>query len=182
MCNKQLTTLKVLCKGLCSPPICVKSPHSQVPRSFGFLTQILSLRSRTRRQRQHHKFCIVNEQKQKLCTSLTRFLYFCTFLSRSRQICELINYLLLVLVDYWLFTIHYSWLWKPKYTLFIFYFNPVIHYSFFILIPLFIIYVLFNPVSHYSLFSFHRRISQVLQRTWTHRREFKFSSLALTPL
>ena len=29
-----------------------------------------------------------NEQKQNLCTPLTCFYYFCTFLSRSRQICD----------------------------------------------------------------------------------------------
>ena len=30
---------KVLCTGLNSLVVCVKSPHSLVPRSFGFLTQ-----------------------------------------------------------------------------------------------------------------------------------------------
>ena len=38
-CNKQLTSYKVLCTGLYALVVCVKSPHSLVPRSFGFLTQ-----------------------------------------------------------------------------------------------------------------------------------------------
>jgi len=38
-CNKQLTSQKVLCMGLNSLVVCVKSPHSLVPCSFGFLTQ-----------------------------------------------------------------------------------------------------------------------------------------------
>jgi len=43
------------------------------------LTQIGSLRSTMRRQRQRHKFFIVNELKQKLCSPLTCFFCFCTF-------------------------------------------------------------------------------------------------------
>jgi len=49
---------------------------------------IESLRSTTWRQRQRHKFCIFNEAKQKLCTPFTSLFHFCTFLSRSRQICD----------------------------------------------------------------------------------------------
>ena len=47
-----------------------------------------SFRSTTRRQRQRHKFCIFNAQKQKLCTPFACFLYFCTFLFCSRKICH----------------------------------------------------------------------------------------------
>ena len=49
---------------------------------------IESLRSTTRQKRQRHKFCIFNEQKQKLCTPFTCLFHFCTFLSSSRQICD----------------------------------------------------------------------------------------------
>ena len=49
---------------------------------------IRSLRSTTWQQRQRHKFCIFNEQKLNLFTLFTCFYYFCTFLSRSRQICD----------------------------------------------------------------------------------------------
>ena len=52
---------------------------------------IESLRSTTRRQRQRNKFCIFNEAKQKLCTPFTCLFHFCTFLSRSRQICEVLQ-------------------------------------------------------------------------------------------
>ena len=52
------------------------------------LWSVGSLRSTTRQKRQCHKFCIFNEQKQKLCTPFTCCYYFCTFLSRSRQICD----------------------------------------------------------------------------------------------
>ena len=38
-CNKQLTSWNVLCTGLNSLVVCVKSPHLLLPRSFGFLTQ-----------------------------------------------------------------------------------------------------------------------------------------------
>ena len=48
---------------------------------------LVSLKSTTRRQRQCHKCCLFSEQKQKPCTPFTCF-YFCTFLSRSRQICH----------------------------------------------------------------------------------------------
>ena len=76
-------------RGLCSLVVCMKSPHSHVAHSFGFLTQIGSLRSTTRQQRQRQKFCIVNEHKQKLSMPLTCFfLNFCTFLFLSRQICN----------------------------------------------------------------------------------------------
>ena len=58
-------------------------------RRRGCLSSLIeSLRSTTRRQRQRHKFCIFNEAKQKVCTTLTCLFHFCTFLSRSRQICD----------------------------------------------------------------------------------------------
>ena len=47
-----------------------------------------SLRAMTRRQRRCHKCCMFHEAKQKLCTSFTCLFHFCTFLSRSRQICD----------------------------------------------------------------------------------------------
>ena len=50
--------------------------------------QIGSLRSTTRQQRQRHKFCIFDEEKQNLCTSFTCCYCFCSFLFRSRQICD----------------------------------------------------------------------------------------------
>ena len=52
------------------------------------VNKIGSLRSTTRGQRQRHKFCIFNDKKQNLCTPFTCFFYFCTFLSRSRQMCD----------------------------------------------------------------------------------------------
>ena len=45
------------------------------------------LRSTTRQQRRH-KVCIFHGKKQTLCKPLTCFFHFCTFLSHSRQICD----------------------------------------------------------------------------------------------
>ena len=56
-------------------------------RCYGYIIE--SLRSTTWWQRQRNKFCIFNKPKQKLCTPFMCFFYFCTFLSRSRQICDL---------------------------------------------------------------------------------------------
>ena len=75
------------------------------------VNKIGSLRSTTRRQRQRHKFCIFNEQKQNLCTPFTCFYYYLPFSANLRR---------------------------------------------------------------------EMTISQVLTRTWTHRRELEFSFLALT--
>ena len=50
-------------------------------------TLLVSLKSTTRRERQCHKCCLFSEQKPKPCTPFTCF-YFCTFLSRYRQICH----------------------------------------------------------------------------------------------
>jgi len=47
-----------------------------------------SLRSTTRRQRQRHKFCIFNEANKEFARTSRAFFHFCTFLSRSRQICD----------------------------------------------------------------------------------------------
>ena len=65
-----------------------ESGYSQrgATRLVGYLLE--SWRSTKRRQRQRHKFCIFNEAKQKLCTPFTFLFHFCTFLSRSLQICD----------------------------------------------------------------------------------------------
>ena len=50
--------------------------------------QLGSLRSTTRLRQRRHKIRIFSWQKQKSCTPFTCFFYFCAFLSRSRQICD----------------------------------------------------------------------------------------------
>lgn len=52
------------------------------------LKELIGSRRSTTRQQRRHQFCIFNAQKQNVCTPFTCYYYFCTFLFRSRQICD----------------------------------------------------------------------------------------------